>query len=164
MKNTEDAEEECPTCEKKFPNMAMLSDHFDEDHGSSDEEEKPEEHSSKGITISNTNSNNNNNNSILAQYEAIQNSERAKQLPKNTTVVVTQPLVKVRGQLSVISCQIGQLSVRTTVSADNCQIRQLSDRTTVSSDNCQIGQLSVGQLSVGHGQLSEETVSALIKL
>ena len=61
-------------------------------------------------------------------------------------------------------CKIGQLSDRTTVSADNCQIRQLSDRTTVRSDNCQIGQLSVGQLSVGHGQLSEETVSALKKL
>ena len=61
-------------------------------------------------------------------------------------------------------CKIGQLSDRTTVSADNCQIRQLSDRTTVRSDNCQIGQLSVGQLSVGHGQLSEKTVSALKKL
>ena len=61
-------------------------------------------------------------------------------------------------------CKIGQLSDRTTVSADNCQIRQLSDRTTVRSDNCQIGQLSVGQLSVGHGQLSEETVSDLKKL
>ena len=61
-------------------------------------------------------------------------------------------------------CKIGQLSNRTTVSADNCQIRQLSDRTTVRSDNCQIGQLSVGQLSVGHGQLSEKTVSALKKL
>ena len=61
-------------------------------------------------------------------------------------------------------CKIGQLSYRTTVSADNCQIRQLSDRTTVRSDNCQIGQLSVGQLSVGHGQLSEKTVSALKKL
>ena len=46
----------------------------------------------------------------------------------------------------------------------SCQIRQLSDRTTVRSDNCQIGQLSVGQLSVGHGQLSEKTVSALKKL
>ena len=42
--------------------------------------------------------------------------------------------------------------------------RQLSDRTTVSADNCQWGQLSVGQLSVDHGQLSEETVSALKKL
>ena len=61
-------------------------------------------------------------------------------------------------------CKIGQLSDRTTVSADNCQIGQLSDRTTVRSDNCQIGQLSVGQLSVGHGQLSEKTVSALKKL
>ena len=61
-------------------------------------------------------------------------------------------------------CKIGQLSDRTTVSADNCQIRQLSDWTTVRSDNCQIGQLSVGQLSVGHGQLSEKTVSALKKL
>ena len=96
MKNPEDAEEECPTCEKKFPNMAMLSDHFDEDHGSSDEDEKPEEISSKGITISNANSNNNNNNSIHAQCDAIQNSERAKQLPKNTTVVVPQSLVKPR--------------------------------------------------------------------
>ena len=36
--------------------------------------------------------------------------------------------------------------------------------TTVSGDNCQGGQLSVGQLSVDHGQLSEETVSALKKL
>ena len=61
-------------------------------------------------------------------------------------------------------CKIGQLSDRTTVSADNCQIGQLSVRTTVSGDNCQCGQLSVGQLSVGHGQLSEETVSALKKL
>ena len=51
-----------------------------------------------------------------------------------------------------------------TVRSDNCQIRQLSDWTTVRSDNCQIGQLSVGQLSVGHGQLSEKTVSALKKL
>ena len=61
-------------------------------------------------------------------------------------------------------CKIGQLSDWTTVSADNCQIGQLSVRTTVSGDNCQCGQLSVGQLSVGHGQLSEETVSALKKL
>merc|ERR1712012_217969 len=61
-------------------------------------------------------------------------------------------------------CKIGQLSDRTTVGADSCQIGQLSDRTTVRSDNCQIGQLSVGQLSVGHGQLSEKTVSALKKL
>ena len=61
-------------------------------------------------------------------------------------------------------CKIGQLSDRTTVSANNCQIGQLSVRTTVSGDNCQCGQLSVGQLSVGHGQLSEETVSALKKL
>ena len=61
-------------------------------------------------------------------------------------------------------CKIGQLSDQTTVSADNCQIRQLSDQTTVRSDSCQIGQLSVGQLSVGHGQLSEKTVSALKKL
>ena len=41
---------------------------------------------------------------------------------------------------------------------DNCQL------STVRSDNCQCGQLSVGQLSVDHGQLSEETVSALKKL
>ena len=61
-------------------------------------------------------------------------------------------------------CKIGQLSDRTTVSADNCQIGQLSVRTTVSGDNCQCRQLSVGQLSVGHGQLSEKTVSALKKL
>ena len=51
-----------------------------------------------------------------------------------------------------------------TVRSDNCQCGQLSDQTTVRSDNCQIGQLSVGQLSVGHGQLSEKTVSALKKL
>ena len=62
------------------------------------------------------------------------------------------------------NCQIGQLSVRTTVSADNCQWGQLSVGTTVSGDNCQWGQLSVAQLSAGHGQLSEETVSALKKL
>ena len=62
------------------------------------------------------------------------------------------------------NCQIGQLSDRTTVSADNCQGGQLSVRTTVSADNCQCGQLSVRQLSVDHGQLSEETVSALKKL
>ena len=67
-------------------------------------------------------------------------------------------------QLSDINCQCGQLSVRTTVSADNCQCGQLSVRTTVRSDNCQIRQLAVGQLSVGHGQLSEKTVSALKKL
>ena len=79
----------------------------------------------------------------------------------------------VRGQLSVISCQIGQLSDRTTFRSDNCQIGQLSDRTTVSGDNCQWRQLSVettvsgdncqwGQLSVG--QLSVETVSAFLAL
>merc|ERR1712211_214129 len=56
-------------------------------------------------------------------------------------------------------CKIRQLPDRTTVSADNCQIGQLSDRTTVRPDNCQMG-----QLSVGHGQLSEKTVSALKKL
>ena len=61
-------------------------------------------------------------------------------------------------------CKIGQLSDRTTVSADNCQIGRLSVRTTVSGDNSQCGQLSVRQLSVDHGQLSEETVSALKKL
>ena len=42
--------------------------------------------------------------------------------------------------------------------ADMCQIL------AVRSDICKIGQLSVGQLSVDHGQLSEETVSALKKL
>ena len=62
----------------------------------------------------------------------------------------------VRGQLSVISCQIG-LSDQTTFRSDNCQIGQLSDRTTVSGDNCQWGQLSVAQLSV-------ETVSAFLAL
>ena len=66
------------------------------------------------------------------------------------------------------NCQI--LAVR----SDICKIGQLSDRTTVSADNCQCGQLSLGttvsgttvsgQLSVDHGQLSEETVSALKKL
>ena len=81
--------------------------------------------------------------------------------------------LKVSRQLSDISCQIGQLSdrttvisdnclcgrlsVRTTVSGDNCQWRQLSVETTVSGDNCQWGQLSVGQLSV-------ETVSAFLAL
>merc|ERR1719327_1863181 len=82
--------------------------------------------------------------------------------PSNETVMVASK-ERVRRQLSDISCKIGQLSDWTTVSADNCQIRQLSDRTTVRSDNCQIGQPSVGQLSVGHGQLSEKTVSALKK-
>ena len=82
-----------------------------------------------------------------------------KNIPKNGLGDNCQ-ILAVRSDI----CKIGQLSDRTTVSADNCQIRQLSDRTTVRSDNCQIGQLSVGQLSVGHGQLSEKTVSALKKL
>ena len=42
--------------------------------------------------------------------------------------------------------------------ADNCQ------RFSVREDNCQRGQLSEDQLSVGHGQLSEETVRAMKKL
>ena len=82
-----------------------------------------------------------------------------KNIPKNGLGDNCQ-ILAVRSDI----CKIGQLSDQTTVSADNCQIRQLSDRTTVRSDNCQIGQLSVGQLSVGHGQLSEKTVSALKKL
>merc|ERR1711978_239837 len=51
---------------------------------------------------------------------------------------------RVRRQLSDISCQIRQLSDRTTVRSDNCQWGQLSVETTVSGDNCQWRQLSVG--------------------
>ena len=54
-------------------------------------------------------------------------------------------------------CMLWQVSRQ--LSDISCQIGQLSDRTTVSGDNCQWG-----QLSVDHGQLSEETVSALKKL
>merc|ERR1712115_629181 len=68
-------------------------------------------------------------------------------------------------QLSDISCQIGQLSDRTTVRSDNCQWGQLSVGTTVSGDNCQWRQLSVGTAVSGpwttvrgNCQCSEKTV------
>ena len=51
-----------------------------------------------------------------------------------------------------------------TVIGDDCQRGQLSEGTTVRGDNCQRGQLSEDQLSVGHGQLSEETVRAFLAL
>ena len=54
-----------------------------------------------------------------------------------------------------INCQLSEI---------NRQWRQLSEETTVRGDNCQRGQLSEDQLSVGHGQLSEETVRAMKKL
>lgn len=41
---SQDEEEECPECEKKFPDLQTLSDHYDENHDSSSEdEEEPQE-------------------------------------------------------------------------------------------------------------------------
>ena len=77
----------------------------------------------------------------LPKYNTLETTSRKKTTFLLDFVQITSR--PVRRQLSVINCQNGQLSVRTTVRSDNCQIGQLADRTTVSGDNCQWGQLSV---------------------
>ena len=84
--NMRGEEEECPECERKFPDLQTLSDHFDKKHGSSSEdEEKPQELSSKGIPLSRPESKDS-----PADLAPVTNSE-SKQSQQSKKVTLVKP-------------------------------------------------------------------------
>ena len=79
-------EEECPECEQKFVDLRTLSDHFDKEHASSSEDEdKPQELSSRGNTFSRPNNEDNNNSSVAVS------DQESKGLKQSAKIVVVKP-------------------------------------------------------------------------
>ena len=89
MGGEEPEEEECPECEKKFPDLRTLSNHFDKHHGSSSEDEdKPQQLSTNGITLSRPSIKNNNNSPA---GPASMSDPEPKSLQQQPKIVAVEP-------------------------------------------------------------------------